>query len=183
MLSSWNLHWSSSKNVCLGWCLRCGYSVASCRATHSVSLLWAVWLLFLADIPRTFGIQNIQPPSSPFRLAIDVIGRGALWVALPCQPSDFSWVVGSTNGGTCSWILLLDASFRLELGRAAFSLGDWRCLDPLSPLNVRDMFGGNVQNSVLALWFQITVMVLITHSRHLFCVYYLPVSLRGHEGW
>ena len=39
MLSSWNLHWSSSKNVCLGWCLRCGYSVASCRAMHSVSLL------------------------------------------------------------------------------------------------------------------------------------------------
>jgi len=38
-LSSWNLHWSSSKNVCLGWCLRCGYSFASCRATHSVSLL------------------------------------------------------------------------------------------------------------------------------------------------
>ena len=27
------------KNACLGWCLRCGYSVASCRATHSVSLL------------------------------------------------------------------------------------------------------------------------------------------------
>jgi len=39
VLSSWNLHWSSSKNVCLGWCLRCGYSFASCRATHSVSLL------------------------------------------------------------------------------------------------------------------------------------------------
>jgi len=40
MLAIWNLHWSSSKNVCLGWCLRCGYSVASCRATHSVSLLF-----------------------------------------------------------------------------------------------------------------------------------------------
>jgi len=39
MLSSWNLPWSSSKNVCLGWCLRCGYSVANYRATHSVSLL------------------------------------------------------------------------------------------------------------------------------------------------
>ena len=38
MLSSWNLHWSSGKNVCLGWCLTCGYSFASCRATHSVSL-------------------------------------------------------------------------------------------------------------------------------------------------
>ena len=39
MLLNWNLHWSSSKNVCLGWCLRCGYSVASCRAMNSVSLL------------------------------------------------------------------------------------------------------------------------------------------------
>ena len=38
-LSSWNLHWSSSMNVCLSRCLRCGYSFASCRATHSVSLL------------------------------------------------------------------------------------------------------------------------------------------------
>jgi len=36
MLLSWNLHWSSSKNVCLGWCLRCGYNFASCRATHCV---------------------------------------------------------------------------------------------------------------------------------------------------
>jgi len=24
MLSSWNFHWSPSKNVCLGWCLSCG---------------------------------------------------------------------------------------------------------------------------------------------------------------
>ena len=39
MLASWNLHWSSSKNICLGWCLSCGYSFARCRATHSVSLL------------------------------------------------------------------------------------------------------------------------------------------------
>ena len=33
MLSSWSLRWSSSKNVCLGWCLRCGYSFASCLIT------------------------------------------------------------------------------------------------------------------------------------------------------
>jgi len=39
MLLSWNFHWSSSNNVCLGWCLMCGYSIASCWATHSVSLL------------------------------------------------------------------------------------------------------------------------------------------------
>jgi len=47
MLSSWHLHWSSSKNVYLGWCLRCGYSVASCRATHSGSLLsWLTTYVF-----------------------------------------------------------------------------------------------------------------------------------------
>jgi len=40
LLSSWNLHWTSSRNVCLGWCQRRGYSVASCRATCSVSLLF-----------------------------------------------------------------------------------------------------------------------------------------------
>ena len=39
-LSSWNLHWTSSSNVRLGWCLRRGYSVASFRATCSVSLLF-----------------------------------------------------------------------------------------------------------------------------------------------
>jgi hypothetical protein len=37
-LSSWNLHWTSSRNVRLVWCLRCGHSVASCWATCSVSL-------------------------------------------------------------------------------------------------------------------------------------------------
>ena len=39
-LSSWNLHCISVWNVRLGWCRRRGYSVASSRATRSVSLLF-----------------------------------------------------------------------------------------------------------------------------------------------
>jgi hypothetical protein len=39
-LSSWNVHWTSSRNVHRGWCWRHGYSFASCRATRSVSLLF-----------------------------------------------------------------------------------------------------------------------------------------------
>ena len=38
VLLSWNLHWTSSGNVRLGWCWRCGYSIASSPATRSVSL-------------------------------------------------------------------------------------------------------------------------------------------------
>ena len=39
-LSSWNLHWTSSRIVRLVWCRRRGYSIASYRATRSVSLLF-----------------------------------------------------------------------------------------------------------------------------------------------
>ena len=40
MLLSWNLHLTSIRNVRLGWCWRRGYSIASSRATCSVSLLF-----------------------------------------------------------------------------------------------------------------------------------------------
>jgi len=39
-LSSWNLHWTSSRNVHLSWCQRRGYSIASSWATRSVTLLF-----------------------------------------------------------------------------------------------------------------------------------------------
>jgi hypothetical protein len=65
----------------------------------------------MVAIPRIFGIQNILPLSSPFSLAIDVIGRGALWVELPRQPTGLSWVLeGRRLGlapGFCSYTLRL----------------------------------------------------------------------------
>jgi len=55
-LSSWNLHWSSSENICIGWCLRCGYSIANCWATHSVFLLsWRTTYI------SSFGNDRFSP--------------------------------------------------------------------------------------------------------------------------
>ena len=53
----WNLNWSSNKNVCLGWCLMCGYSVASCRVTHPVSLLsWRTTYVAWNEISIVFWL-------------------------------------------------------------------------------------------------------------------------------
>jgi hypothetical protein len=56
--------------------------------------------LFLFAIPRNFAIQIILPFLSPFSLSIDVNGRGALWVALPRQPTEISWVVEGRRLGS-----------------------------------------------------------------------------------
>ena len=56
MILSWKLHWSSSKKVCLGWCLSCGYSVASCRATHSVSLLSWRTTYYIIDLEMCYWL-------------------------------------------------------------------------------------------------------------------------------
>ena len=73
MLTSWNSHWSASKNVCLGWCLGCGYSVASFRATHSVSLLsWRITYMFrqYRVIFRELVINNLPSYTSISNAAV-----------------------------------------------------------------------------------------------------------------
>jgi hypothetical protein len=52
-------------------------------------------------------------------MANDIIGRGALRVH-DRSATDSSWLVEGWGLRTCSSILLLDASCRLEPGRAAF---------------------------------------------------------------
>jgi hypothetical protein len=47
MLSSWNLHWQSSRNVCLCWCQRRGYNFASSWAIRSVTSLFRHTLYIL----------------------------------------------------------------------------------------------------------------------------------------
>jgi hypothetical protein len=91
------------------------------------SIMLSRWL-FLFVITRIFSIQNILPLSSPFSLAIDVTGCGALWVTLPRQPTDLSWVVGRWWLGSCSWSWLLGTSSRLVLNRAALYWGLPSCL-------------------------------------------------------
>ena len=104
MLSSWNLHWSSSKSVCLGWCLRCGYSFASCRATHSVLLLsWHTlyswwWTVGMSETCRVLYQINMRNSASR-------------WLSLWENAQGWQWAMISSSFTTYFRHLLIASYF------------------------------------------------------------------------
>jgi hypothetical protein len=65
----------------------------SCFSMSRLALGFACYSADLRDAEHS-------TPSSPFSLANDVIGRGALWVALPRHPTDLSWAVEGRRLGS-----------------------------------------------------------------------------------
>jgi len=110
-LLSWNLHWSSSKNVCLGWCPRCGYSIASCRATHSVSLLsWRTVYMIISLkylIPLITKIPFLIPVAVSAAVSVSFAGTSLVVAAASCWLCIQELLWGKAPSQELSFLVLL----------------------------------------------------------------------------